>query len=95
VYVRDDDDAQLAVDVGAESRREPAEAAARCLCPHQHAFAVLTALALAWRCDGDPRRALRASAMRLLLPLEEPLRTRVQRELRRLADLAGERHLER
>jgi hypothetical protein len=89
VHVRDDD-AQLAADVGTESRHEPADIGARCLCAHQHAFVVLTGLASAWRSAGDPARAQRASAMRLLLPLDEPLRARVQRDVRSYGAVTGE-----
>jgi hypothetical protein len=81
IYLRDEG-AQLAADVGAASRHEPADVGPHCLCAHQHAFVVLTALTSAWRAAGDPARAQRASAMRLLLPLDEPLRSRVLAEVR-------------
>jgi hypothetical protein len=52
------------------------------MCAHQLAFAVLTGMADAWRSAGDRSRAQRASGLRLLLPLEETLRERVQQDLR-------------
>jgi len=74
-----DHSAQLAADVGADWQ-EPAVAGA--LCAHQLAFAILTGIADAWRSTGDRFRAQRASGLRLLLPLEETLRERVQQDLR-------------
>jgi hypothetical protein len=73
-------DAQLAADVGADSAQDSVPAGA--MCDHQLAFAVLTGLADAWRSAGDLFRAQRASGLRLLLPLEETLRERVQQDVR-------------
>jgi hypothetical protein len=73
-------DAQLAADVGTDSAQDSVPAGA--MCAHQLAFAVLTGLADAWRAAGDRFRAQRASGLRLLLPLEETLRERVQQDVR-------------
>lgn len=72
-------DAQVAADVGADPAQEPA---AGTLCAHQLAFAILTGIADAWRSADDRFRAQRAAGLRLLLPLEESLRRRVQHDLR-------------
>jgi hypothetical protein len=85
-----DDDSQLAADVGAASRHEPAEVGPRSLCAHELAFVVLTGVASAWSSAGDLARGQRASAMRLLLPLDERLRARVERDVRSYGAMAGE-----
>lgn len=73
-------DAQLAADVGADSGHDSVLAGG--MCAHQLAFAVLTGLADSWWSAGDRFRAQRASGLRLLLPLEETLRERVQQDVR-------------
>jgi hypothetical protein len=73
-------DAQIAADVGGDPGLEPASSAGA-MCAHQLAFAVLTGLAAAWQSAGDTFRAQRSAGLRLLLPLEDTLRERVQREI--------------
>lgn len=67
-------DGRLAADVGNQSRFEPAGGGLGGRCAHQVAFVVLSALASAWRASGAPEPARRASALRLLLPLDEGMR---------------------
>lgn len=81
VHIRDRG-AHVAADVGAESSVEPRDTVAGSLCAHQLAFVVLSGVAAAWRLAGDPAAARRACGLRLLLPLEERLRSLVQREVR-------------
>jgi hypothetical protein len=75
-----DDGEHVAADVGSASQLEPWEADAS-LCAHQLAFVVLTGLASAWRRAGEGEHARRASALRLLLPLDAGLRALIEREL--------------
>jgi hypothetical protein len=76
-------DAQVAADLGADpADRESVSVGLGGVCAHQLAFVVLTGLAGAWRSAGDQLRAQRASRLRLLLPLEDTLRERVQQDVR-------------
>lgn len=81
VHLRDRG-AHVAADVGADSSIQAGDAATGGLCAHQLAFAVLTGLASAWQSAGQLDKARRACGLRLLLPLEESVRSLVQQEVR-------------
>jgi regulator of sirC expression with transglutaminase-like and TPR domain len=70
----------LALDPVPGGRRPPSEL--RWLCPHVVGAMMLGALAVRWRQHGQPRLALRALELRLLLPVAPALRARHEHELR-------------
>jgi hypothetical protein len=73
----------VCVDLGGDRSVDSLAACAGCLCAHQLGFVVLGGLAAAWRVAGRLERARRAAGLRLLLPLDDPLRAAVEDDLAR------------
>jgi hypothetical protein len=73
----------VGVDVGGDPGIDGLGARVGCLCAHQLGFIVLGGLAAAWEAAGRLERARSAAGLRLMLPLDDPLRSAVQDDLAR------------
>jgi hypothetical protein len=73
----------VGVDVGGDRRIDRLNVCAGCLCAHQFGFLVFGGLAAAWLAAGEPKRARRAAGLRLLLPLDDALRSAVHADVAR------------